>query len=98
MLPLSLQRWVVEKRAQQESWRTQDDVGSHLKGCIGSEENESCGEKVIAHCQHCATWKGRPLTKEALAPNKRPTELGGRWHIDDLAMPDSEGWDDVMVA
>ena len=52
----------------------------------------------IASCPECIARKGRPLRKEKLAPDNRPLVLGGRWHIDGLALPPSNGFDHLMVA
>ena len=56
-------------------------------------------KEVVGQCEQCLARKGRPLTKEALAPDERPLEFGGRWHIDGLLMPESvDGHDHMMVA
>ena len=52
---------------------------------------------VIKHCKECIARKGRPLTKEKLAPDERPLVLGGRWHIDGLQLPPSGNYDHLMV-
>ena len=46
----------------------------------------------------CIARKGRPLTKEVMAPDYRPFFLGGRWHIDGLELPTSGRYDHLMVA
>jgi len=53
---------------------------------------------VKLYCPECKFAKGRPLTKEILSPDERPVALGGRWHLDGLALQPSEGYDHLMVA
>lgn len=53
---------------------------------------------VVRHCPQCIARKGRPLTREEMAPDVRPSRLGGRWHVDGLQLPPSKGYDHLMVA
>ena len=55
--------------------------------------------EVVIGCEQCIARKGRPLTREVLAPDERPLALGGRWHIDGLAMPETDdNFDHLIVA
>ena len=53
---------------------------------------------VVRHCPDCIARKGRPLTRERMAPDERPPALGDRWHIDGLHLPVSEDYDHLLVA
>ena len=97
VVPLSLQRRLVENEHRKNHGgvkSTLADVSRYhwFRGM------KTVVKDVIQHCQQCAARKGRPLTKETLAPDERPLELGGRWHVDGLAMPESDGYDHLIVA
>lgn len=53
---------------------------------------------VVRHCPDCIARKGRPLTREVMAPDARPPALGDRWHIDGLQLPASGEFDHLLVA
>ena len=52
----------------------------------------------MKHCEDCIAVKGRPITEERMAPDTRPMALGDRWHIDGLYLPESFGYDHLLVA
>jgi len=53
---------------------------------------------IVKTCPVCIARKGRPLTKESMAPDYRPFFLGGRWHIDGLELPPSGNYDHLLEA
>ena len=55
-------------------------------------------KEVVKHCEDCIAVKGRPITEEHMAPDDRPMALGDRWHIDGLYLPESFGYDHLLVA
>ena len=95
--PLSMQEEVVEQVHRQGHpgvTATLNAVKQHhwFRGMKVTVKN------VVRRCQDCIKRKGRPLTKEKLAPDQRPRVLGGRWHIDGVILPPSGGYDHIMVA
>jgi len=53
---------------------------------------------IVRHCPECTARKEKPFMEVAMAPDKRPMALGGRWHIDGLQLPPSGEFDHLMVA
>jgi len=97
VVPLSMQRKVIEDIHEKSHG------GVHSTLAAAQEYYWFRGMKntvrdVVRHCESCIARKGRPLTKEVLAPDERPLVLGGRWHIDGLFLPTSKGYDHLMVA
>jgi len=97
VVPLKIQRETVEKIHKETHGgvrATLEAVKMHhwfrgMKAIVKS---------VVRQCPECIARKGRPLTKEQLAPDQRPLVLGGRWHIDGLFLPNSQTYDHLMVA
>jgi transposase InsO family protein len=95
--PLCMQEEIVEKIHRQGHagvTATLNAVKQHhwFRGMKVTVKN------VVRRCQDCIKRKGRPLTKEKIAPDQRPRVLGGRWHIDGVILPPSGGYDHIMVA
>ena len=97
VIPLSMQEEIV-KRTHEENHGGVNTTMASVIDHHWFRGMKILVRQVVGRCAKCIARKGRPLTKECLAPDKRPLELGGRWHIDGLAMPNAEGWDHLMVA
>lgn len=97
VVPLSMQEEIIQKIHEQGHagvTGTLNTVKQHhwFRGMKVTVKN------VVRKCQDCIKRKGRPLTKEKLAPDQRPRVLGGRWHIDGVLLPQSGEYDHLMVA
>ena len=97
VVPLSLQRQVVEeahKHSHPGVFGTYEAVRQYhwFRGM------KLMVKDVVRHCPVCIAIRGRPLTKEVLAPDQRPMTFGERWHVDGLQLPESLGYDHLLVA
>ena len=98
VVPLSLQRRIVQE-AHQTSHGGLRTTYEETRRYHWFRNMKQVVREVVNSCEQCHARKGRPLTKEVLAPDERPLELGGRWHIDGLAMPTTtDEYDHLIVA
>ena len=98
VVPLSLQKKIVQE-AHQKSHGGLKETYEETRRYHWFRNMKQVIREVVSNCEQCLARKGRPLTREVLAPDERPLELGGRWHIDGLAMPETtDGFDHLIVA
>jgi len=98
ILPLCVQKKIAERvHNLSHSFRVKGTLAM-LQQYYWFRGMKAVTRDVVRHCPICIARKGRPLTKEVLAPDQRPIVLGGRWHIDGLHLPKSGNFDHLMVA
>ena len=98
VVPLALQRRVIqEAHGQSHPGRE----GTRRAVCLYHwfRGMKTAIDDFVANCPTCLRIKGRPRTRERLAPDERPITLGGRWHMDGLALEEVEHeYDHIIVA
>ena len=97
VVPLSKQREIIEQVHKQNHGGVSATINA-VKQYHWFRGMKIMVRQVVASCPDCIARKGRPLTKEKLAPDERPMVLGGRWHIDGIILPPSNDFDHLIVA
>ena len=96
VVPLSLQRRIAIA-AHNQNHSGQRGTYAVMRQYHWFRGMKLMAKQVAGSCERCISRKGRALVKEKLSPDQRPLDLGGRWHLDGLQLPDSGGYDHLMV-
>jgi len=97
VVPMNMQRQIVENIHVQTGHAGVFETYQTLRQYHWFRGMKVMIKDAVRHCPDCIGSKGKRLTKATLAPDERPLELGGRWHIDGLYMSVSEDFDHLMV-
>jgi len=98
VVPLALQRRVIDE-AHSQSHPGRQGTKDAVRLYHWFRGMKAAVDDVVAHCPTCLAIKGRPRTRERLAPDERPITLGGRWHMDGLALEEvKHEYDHIIVA